>query len=165
MSTSGTPGGPPDQPQQQQPQAPPAPPAAPPVGQPGGAIAASGPGGAGGIETRDSTTVWLLCALVPFYALYHFHRVNKELVAWSGGKIDYNATSSLLALTIGGMVIIPPFIALSSFTGRVRHAQQLAGVEQQASFGGFFLRLLLFSYGWKWLQDQLNELAVRQPQG
>jgi hypothetical protein len=156
MSTE-SPGGPPEQPQQQtqQPSAPPA------VGQPGGPIVAGGPGG---IETRESTTTWLLCAFVPFYALYHFHRVNKELVAWSRGQIDYNATSSLLALTIGGIVIIPPFVALSSFTGRVRHAQELAGVEQQCSFGGFFLRLLLLSYGWKWLQDQLNELAVRQPQ-
>ena len=133
------------------------------MGQAGGPMVAAGPGG--GIETRDSTTVWLLCALVPFYALVHFHRVNKELQAWSGGRIDYNATSSLLALTIGGWVLVPPFIALSSFTGRVRHAQQMAGLEQRCSFGGFFGRLLLFGFGWKWLQEQLNELAVRQPQG
>jgi hypothetical protein len=137
----------------------------PQYGQPGGAMVAGGYAPAGGMETRDSTTTWLLCAFVPFYALYHFHRVNKELVAWSRGQIDYNATSSLLALTIGAYVLVPPFVALSSFCGRVRHAQAMAGVEQQCTFGGFFLRLLLLSYGWKWLQDQLNEIAVRQPQG
>jgi hypothetical protein len=159
-----SPGGPPDQPQQQPPQpaAPPAPPA-PAPGTPGGPMVA--PGGGGGIEAREPTTTWLLCAFVPFYALYHFHRVNKELVAWSRGQIDYNATSSLLALTIGAYVLVPPFIALSSFMGRVRHAQQLAGVEPRASFGAFFLRLLLLGYGWKWLQEQLNEIAVRPAQG
>jgi hypothetical protein len=137
----------------------------PQYGQPGGAMVAGGYGPVGGIETRDPTTTWLLCAFVPFYALIHFHRVNKELVAWSRGQIDYNATSSLLALTIGAYVLVPPFIALSSFTGRVRHAQQMAGLEPRASFGGFFGRLLLLSYGWKWLQEQINEIAVRQPQG
>ena len=163
MSTE-TPGGQPaPEPSGQQPPVDQQQPSAPPVGQPGGPMVAGGPGG--GIETRDPTTTWLMCAFIPFYALIHFHRVNNELVQWSRGQIDYNAGSSLAALTIGGCVIIPPFVALSSFTGRVRHAQQLAGVEQQAGFGGFFLRLLLFSYGWKWLQDQLNELAVRQPQG
>lgn len=162
MSTE-TPGGQPEPSGQQPPVDQQQQPAAPPVGQPGGPMVAGGPGG--GIETRDSTTTWLLCALVPFYALYHFHRVNNELVQWSRGRIDYNAGSSLAALTIGGCVIVPPFVALSSFTGRVRAAQQMAGLAPECSFGGFFLRLLLFGFGWAWLQDQLNELAVRQPQG
>jgi hypothetical protein len=152
-----SPGGPPEQPQQDYQQ-----PAAPPAGQPGGPMVA---GGGGGIETRDSTTTWLLCALVPFYALYHFHRTNKELEAWSRGRIEYNAGASLTALTIGAIVLIPPFVALASYMGRVRTAQQMAGVEPQANFLGFFLRGFLLSYCWKWLQDQFNELAVRQPQG
>jgi hypothetical protein len=130
-------------------------------GQPGGAIAAP----QGGIKTRDSVVEWLLCYFVPFYSLIWIHRSNKEMQAWSGGRIDYNATSTLLALTLGWFILVPPFIAWSNYMGRIRTAQQMAGLEPKATFWGSIGRMLLLGYGYKWLQDQFNELAVRQPQG
>jgi hypothetical protein len=135
-----------------------------PYGQPGGAIAPYPPGAGGPMEVRDPTKMWLLCALVPFYALVHFHRTNKEMEAWSGGRIPYSAGSSITALTIGVYVLVPPFVAIASYMGRVRTAQQMAGLEPTANFWGFLGRNLLLGYGWKWLQDQFNEIAVRQSQ-
>jgi hypothetical protein len=119
-----------------------------------------------GLETKDSTRVWLL-AIVTFgiYGLIWFHQTNKGLEEWSRGRIDYNAGSSLAALTVGAFVIVPPFIATASYMGRVRAAQEMAGLPPTASFWGYFLRLYLFGYGYKWAQDQINEIAVRQPQG
>ena len=139
----------------------------PQYGQPGGAMVAGGYGPTGsGMETRDSTQTWLLCALVPFYALIHLHRTNKELEAWSGGRINYNAGATMSAMILGGFAFgIPIFVAIASYMGRVRTAQQMAGLPPQANFWGFLGRNFLFGYGWKWLQDQFNEIAVRQPQG
>ena len=139
----------------------------PQYGQPGGAMVpgAYGPAG-GGMETRDSTRTWLLCALVPFYVIIHFHRTNNELQAWSGGRIQYNSGASLSALLLGGFLFgIPILVAFASYLGRVRTAQQMAGLQPRANFWGFLGRNFLFGYGWKWLQDQFNEIAVRQPQG
>jgi len=48
--------------------------------------------------------------------------------------------------------------------GRIRTAQQMAGLAPQATFWGSIGRMLLLGYGYKWLQDQFNEIAVRQPQ-
>ena len=47
--------------------------------------------------------------------------------------------------------------------GRIRQCQQMAGLQPQASFWGFIGRALLLGYGYKWLTEQLNELAVRRP--
>ena len=165
MSTE-SPGTPPDQPSGGAPPPPPAPAQspgqAPAMGQPGGAMS---PAGGGGISTHESVVEWLLCIFIPFYNVYWFHRASKEMQQWSGGRIDYNAGATIAALTIGAFVLIPPFVAIFSFGGRVRRAQELAGVEPRASGIGFFGRLFLLGYGYKWIQDQLNELAVRPAQG
>ena len=162
MSTE-SPGTPPDQPSGGPPPAPAqAPGQAPSVGQPGGAMA---PAGGGPIGTRESVVEWLLCIFIPFYSLYWIHRASKEMQEWSGGRIDYSAGATLSALTIGAVVLIPPFVAIFSFGGRVRQAQEMAGVEPRASGIGFFGRLLLLGYGYKWTQDQFNELAGRPPRG
>ncbi|HEX8648332.1 MAG TPA: hypothetical protein VF715_15675 [Thermoleophilaceae bacterium] len=132
------------------------------MGQPGGPMASYG---GGGIGQRESVVEWLLCLFIPFYNVYWFHRASKEMQEWSGGRIDYNAGATIAALTIGAFVLIPPFVAIFSFGGRVRRAQELAGVEPRASGIGFFGRLFLLGYGYKWIQDQLNELAGRPAQG
>ena len=143
--------------------APPTPPPPPAPAPPGGAIAQQ-PYAQAPIQTRDSVVEWLLCAFIPFYSLYWFHRANKEMQAWSGGRIDYNAGASLTSLIIGWIIIVPPFVTIARFQGRIREAQRMAGVEQRANFWGWFGRALLLSYAFKWNQDHFNEIAVRQPQ-
>jgi hypothetical protein len=165
-------GGPPPPPPAGGPPPPPgyaAPPQAPPgiagPPPPGGALAPP-PGYApqGPMPPRNSVTEWLLCIFVPFYSLYWIHRSNKEMQAWSGGRIDYNATSTLLALTIGAWIIVPPFVALASYCGRIREAQRMAGLPQDVGFWGFFGRALLMGYAYKWAQDKFNEIGTRPPQ-
>ena len=135
------------------------------MGQPGGPMVPGGYTSASPVKTRESVVEWLLCLFVPFYSLFWIHRASKEMQEWSGGRIDYNAGSTIAALTIGAFVLIPPFVAIISFGGRIREAQRLAGLEQTVSGGGFLGRLFLFGYGYKYAQDALNEVAVRQPQG
>ena len=82
-----------------------------------------------------------------------------------GGLIGLLTESWLLALgVIGWIIIVPPFVTIARFQGRIREAQRMAGVEQRANFWGWFGRALLLSYAFKWNQDHFNEIAVRQPQ-
>ena len=116
------------------------------------------------MQTRDSTVEWLLSAFVPFYSLYWVHRANKEMQAWSGGRIDYSAGATITALTLGWIIIVPPFVAWVNYMSRIREAQRMAGLPQTASFWGSVGRAFLLSYNIKWHQDQFNEIAIRQPQ-
>ncbi|MEX2196658.1 MAG: hypothetical protein WD844_15365 [Thermoleophilaceae bacterium] len=116
-----------------------------------------------GLQPRDPVSQWLLCAFVPFYSLIWYHRLCKELGEWSGGRIHTDPTKSLLAVTLGWFVIVPPFVSWAGTMGRIREAQAMAGLPQQATFWGSIGRAFLLSFHIKWLQDQLNELAVRQP--
>ncbi|MEX2197127.1 MAG: FHA domain-containing protein [Thermoleophilaceae bacterium] len=138
------------------PQAPlPAPPAQaqPPAGyQAGPGFCVRGPG-----------EQWALCALVPFYSLIWYYRLCKEIGEWSAGRIPTNPTTSILAMTLGAFIVVPPWVSLAGTMGRIRQCQQMAGLQPQASFWGFFGRALLLGYGYKWLTEQLNELAVRRP--
>jgi hypothetical protein len=84
--------------------------------------------------------------------------------AWSGGRIQYNPTQTLLALTIGAFIIVPPFVALASYCGRIREARRMAGLPQDVGFWGFFGRALLLGYAYKWVQDKFNETGTRPPQ-
>ena len=136
-----------------------------PMGQPGGPMVPGGYAATSPLKTHESVVEWLLCIFVPFYSLFWIHRASKEMQGWSGGRIDYSAGATISALTIGAMILVPPFVAILSFAGRVRRAQEIAGIQPTASGIGFFGRLLLLGYGYKWMQDQLNEIAVRQPQG
>ena len=137
----------------------------PPMGQAGGPMVPGGYTAASPIKTRESVVEWLLSYFVPFYSLFWFHRANSEMQQWSGGRIDYNATTSLLAITLGWFILVPPFVAWASFMGRIRQAQQMAGVQPTANFWGSVGRSILLLYNVKWHQDQFNEIAVRQPQG
>jgi hypothetical protein len=116
------------------------------------------------MPTRDPVPEWLLSYFVPFYGFFWFYRANKDLERWSGGRIEFNATSSLLALTLGWFIIVPPFVAWASFMGRIREAQRMAGLPQTANFWGSVGRAILISYNVKWHQDQFNEIALRPPQ-
>ncbi|MEA2478588.1 MAG: hypothetical protein QOJ07_510, partial [Thermoleophilaceae bacterium] len=141
----------------------PDPPGPPPLGgYPGGGQLA--PGAPQPFPARDPIVEWLLCAFVPFYSLYWVYRANKDLEQWSGGRIEFNATSTILALVLGWIIIVPPFIAWASFMGRIREAQRMAGLPQTASFWGSVGRSLLLSYNIKWHQEQFNEIAARPPQ-
>ena len=113
----------------------------------------------------DSTKVWLLSIFTcGIYGAIWYHRLAKELGEWSGGRIETDPTTSVLAITLGGCLLVPPWISWAGTFGRVRQAQQMAGLPAQADTGTGILYLFLAGYGYKWLQDQLNELSQRRPQ-
>jgi hypothetical protein len=83
---------------------------------------------------------------------------------WSSGRIDYNPTQTLLALTLGGLIIVPAIVAIVHYLGRVRESQRMSGLPQDVGFWGWFGRALLLRYSYKWLQDRFNVIGTRPPQ-
>lgn len=116
-----------------------------------------------GFQVRNPVAEWLLCLFVPFYGLFWYYRLCKEIGEWSGGRIHTSPGTSLLAVTLGGMVVVPAIISINGTMNRLRQCQQMAGVEPRASFWGYLGRMFLFGYAYKWITDQTNELAERQP--
>ncbi len=150
-------GQPPQQPQQQ----PPPPPA--PEGQP-----PAGPVQQGGqrlLLQDDPTKVWLLCIFTcGIYAAIWYYRLAQELGQWSQGQIETDPTTSVLAVTLGGCLIVPPYISWAGTLGRIRTAQQMVGLPPKAEFWPWLGYMFLLGYGYKWIQDQLNEIAERSAQ-
>jgi pSer/pThr/pTyr-binding forkhead associated (FHA) protein len=140
-----------------------APPQQAPLPQPGAGQPPVGYQAGPGFQVRSPGAQWALCALVPFYSLIWYYRLCTEIGQWSQGRIHTSPGTSLLAVTLGGIIIVPPFVSIAGTMGRIRQCQQMAGLPPTASFWGFFGRALLFGYGYKWVTDQLNELAVRRP--
>ena len=119
-----------------------------------------------GIEIRDSTMTWILSLVTcGIWGIIWYYKIQEELGQWSRGRIEVNPTNSVLAITLGGCVIVPPFLSLNGTGERVAQAQQMAGLPVQASGMMTILFAFLFSYHIKWLTDQLNEIAQRPPQG
>jgi hypothetical protein len=147
-------GGQPEQPQQPPPPPPPAPEAQPPQGpvQPQGRR----------LLEDDPTKVWLLCIFTcGIYAAIWYYRLARELGEWSRGSIQTDPTTSVLAVTLGGCLLVPPYISWAGTLGRIRQAQQMVGLEPKAEFWPWFGYMLLLGYGYKWVQEQLNEIAAR----
>jgi Domain of unknown function (DUF4234) len=149
-------GQPQQQPQQPQQQPPPAAQGQPPAGPV--------QGGPRMMLQDDSTKVWLLAIFTcGIYAAIWYYRLAKELGEWSQGQIETDPTTSVLAVTLGGCLIVPPYISWAGTLGRIRTVQQMVGLEPKAEFLPWFGYMFLAGYGYKWLQDQLNEIAERAP--
>ena len=64
------------------------------------------------------------------YGLYWYWAVNKELQV-AGQKVE--PIVSLLAITIGGLLIVPPFVSLYNTADRIRRSQQHLGATTEIS--------------------------------
>jgi hypothetical protein len=64
------------------------------------------------------------------YGLYWYYAVNKELQA-DGEKVE--PVMSLLAITLGALIIVPPFVSLYNTAARTQRAQQRHGAASEIS--------------------------------
>ncbi len=71
------------------------------------------------------------------YYLVWYYKANRELrdygLASPGASPGGSPMLSLLAITVGWIVLIPPFISMYQTFGRVATAQRIAGLPGEAS--------------------------------
>jgi hypothetical protein len=95
--------------------------------------------GGGRVKIRDPGIVALFFALTLGFLVYPqvwYYRINRELRDYGRAQgdedlADSNPTMSVLAVTIGALVIVPPFVSWYRATKRIQRAEELAGTGPQ----------------------------------
>lgn len=101
--------------------------------------------------------------LIPFYGLYWWYQVNREMVdlgqARNAEGLGDNPMTSLLALFPGGLIIVPAIMTLFNGTQRMKLAQEVTTGAPPTLNGWIVLVfLIIFSpiaYGY--MQAELNK--------
>ena len=113
-------------------------------------------------KKRNVIGVWLGLPLITLgiYSLVWYYKVNRELRDASG--IDVSPVVALLAITIGWVAIVPPFVSWYRTFQRIQQAQQQARVTSEVSpILGFILYVIALYFlpvELLYAQDELNKL-------
>jgi len=109
---------------------------------------------------------------IGIYYLVWYYKVNRELrdLGRATGEQDRLGTSpltSLLAITVGWVVVVPPFVSFYRTFRRIEAAQQIGGVEEHVSVAlGFVLYVVgvfVLPIEVVYAQDELNRVWRGQP--
>src|SRR6266446_2105254 len=91
----------------------------------------------GHVKVRSLWGVFLLALVtLGIYYLVWYYKINRELKDCSPGL-------AVVAISIGGWLIIPPFVSMWRTFKRIRRAEEQAGIEEPISHVlGFVLFLI-----------------------
>ena len=99
-----------------------------------------------------------------------YYKVNKEMAAIGKARgseeCGTSPGTSLLAITLGALIIVPPFVSLYKTWARLRAAERLTGTPEGMDPGlGFLLSVLLSPVGSYILQANMNKVLKQQAGG
>lgn len=110
-----------------------------------------GDGGAGKIR---SFPVGFLLAIVTLgiYYWFWYYVVNDELkdigVSRNDQKLAQSSpASSVAAVTIGGLIFVPPLLSVYNYGQRIKRAQRLTGIPSNSQINPVLAFLLVFPFG------------------
>jgi Domain of unknown function (DUF4234) len=103
--------------------------------------------------------VWSLVTIGIYYVVWYY-KINRELRDASG--VDVSPVVAVVAVTIGWIVIVPPFVSWYRTFERIAAAQREAGVTTQASpvlgFILYVIAVFLLPIEVIYAQDELNKV-------
>jgi hypothetical protein len=103
--------------------------------------------------------VWCLVTLGIYYLVWYY-KINRELRDACG--IQVSPVVALLAISVGWIVIVPPFVSWYRTFERIQQAQRQAGVTSEANpVLGFILYVIAVFFvpiEVIYAQDELNKL-------
>jgi hypothetical protein len=103
--------------------------------------------------------IWSIVT-VGIYYLVWYYKINRELR--DAGRVDVSPFVALLAVSIGWIVIVPPFVSWYRTFQRIAAAQRTAGTRGEANpILGFILYVIavfLLPVEVIYAQDELNKL-------
>jgi len=101
-----------------------------------------------------------------FFWWYFINREMRDLGQARGVDLGQNPTNSVLAITIGWLVIIPGIVTEWNTSGRIQRSQEAVGVNGTASGPVIFILLFLISpVGIWYMQSELNKVWRTQQGG
>jgi hypothetical protein len=101
-------------------------------------------------KVRDEGLVVLWTVLtLGIYTLVWYYRINREMrdfgrAHWDKKLADSNPVLSILAVTLGALVIVPAIVSYWKTTGRLRRMQGLCNVAQTEGW----VIAILYVLGW-----------------
>ena len=113
-------------------------------------------------------------ALLPFvtfgiYTLVWYYKINKEMAemgkARNTEELGTSPGTSLAAVLIGWVIIVPPFLSFYNTWKRKVAAERLTGQEGMEAGLGFLLSILIGPVGHYLLQRDLNDVVQAQASG
>ena len=101
-----------------------------------------------------------------FFWWYFINREMKDVGQARGADLGDSPGKSVLAVTLGALIIIPALVSEWTTSGRIQRTQETLGVERSASGPVIFILLLLISpVGLWYAQSELNKAWERQASG
>ena len=118
-------------------------------------------GGTGEIKVRGPVWVgvWSLVTL-GIYAIYWIYVTAKHLRDYGNSKgrdLGQSPGMTLLAVTLGALIIVPALIAIYRQAKRIQQAEQLAGVQPMNGWLALVLYLVLYPVFYAYQQSELNK--------
>ena len=117
---------------------------------------------------------WLvfLWAIVTFgiYYLVWYYKINRELRDYGRAtgtpELGHSPLTSLLAITVGWLILVPPFVSTYHTFGRIATAQHVAGLGREASPGLglvlYLVALMVLPVELPYGQIELNKVWRRE---
>jgi hypothetical protein len=105
---------------------------------------------------------------IGIYTIVWYYKINKEFKEYGAAQgdqelADSNPGSSVLAITLGALIIVPAIISFINTVKRQQRVQQLGGVEP---INGWIVLILYFVVSLAippYMQSELNKVWERYP--
>jgi hypothetical protein len=126
--------------------------------------------GSARVKVRDPVVTALLF-FIPFYALFWYYFINRELADLGRSKgtteLGDSPGTSVLALFPGGLIIVPAVISLYNTAGRIESAQRISGTagEHINKVIALLLMVIFSPIGGWWYQNELNKVWALETEG
>ena len=121
----------------------------------------------GGYEfkKRGPLAVWGLgiITILVYYFVWYF-KINKEAKNYLGDEA-IRPGIALLAVSLGWIIIVPPFISVYHTGQRIERMQQKAGVQQTISPALGLLASFFYAVNMIYMQEHLNRVWDRYLEG
>jgi Domain of unknown function (DUF4234) len=105
--------------------------------------------------------VGLSIITIAIYYVFWWYFINREMRDYGrarGTDLGQNPGNSVLALTLGALIVVPAIVTLWTTCDRIQRTQETAGVERPASGPIIFVLLLLIGPVGVWYaQNELNK--------
>ena len=124
------------------------------------------------VKLRRPWVAFLLAIVtLGIYYLYWYYVLNRDLndygerLQQGENPLRVRAGLALLAITVGALLIIPPFVSVWRTMARIRRAQEYAGVEDKINhvlgFVLFLIALIFFPVEIPYAQSHVNKIWRR----
>jgi hypothetical protein len=110
-------------------------------------------------KRRNVVGVWLGLPLITFgiYHLVWYYKINNEARRFLRDE-SIKPAISLLAITLGAFLIIPPFVSVYQTAARVQRMQERAGVASRIEPVVALLLTFVFGLHTLYIQSHLNQI-------